>query len=139
MVRPSTSIAGPAEVDDTPGRYLPKRGPLGAPWRAGRPQVRSGGWRKRRQPCRGSGDRPTNLQPMLDVRRFRTEFDVVRAGLARRGDDLSPLERVRTLDERQRELAAERDQIRARVNQISKEIGLLRRDGELEAAEVLQI
>jgi hypothetical protein len=31
---------------------------------------------------------------MLDVRRFRTEFDVVRAGLARRGDDLSSLERV---------------------------------------------
>ncbi|MGZ4728451.1 MAG: serine--tRNA ligase, partial [Acidimicrobiales bacterium] len=43
---------------------------------------------------------------MLDVRRFRNEFDVVRAGLARRGDDLSSLDRVRSLDERQRELAA---------------------------------
>ncbi|MGZ4693365.1 MAG: serine--tRNA ligase [Acidimicrobiales bacterium] len=76
---------------------------------------------------------------MLDVRRFRNEFDVVRAGLARRGDDLSSLDRVRSLDERQRELAAERDDIRARVNQISKEIGLLRRDGKVEGAEVLQV
>ncbi|MGZ4683864.1 MAG: serine--tRNA ligase, partial [Acidimicrobiales bacterium] len=76
---------------------------------------------------------------MLDVRRFRNEFDVVRAGLARRGDDLSSLDRVRSLDERQRELAAERDDIRARVNQISKEIGLLRRDGKVEDAEVLQV
>src|SRR6185436_7931207 len=29
--------------------------------------------------------------------------------------------------------------VRARVNQISKEIGMLRRDGEIDAAEVLQV
>ena len=76
---------------------------------------------------------------MLDVRRFRNEFEVVRAGLARRGEDLSSLERVRVLDERQRELAAERDDIRARVNQISKEVGGLRREGKVDEAEALQI
>ena len=50
---------------------------------------------------------------MLDVRRFRTEFDVVRAGLARRGDDLRRVDRVARLDERAARLAAERDELRA--------------------------
>jgi seryl-tRNA synthetase len=75
---------------------------------------------------------------MLDVRRIRTEFDGVRAGLVRRGDDPLPLERARVLDERQRELAAERDDVRARVNQISKQVGGLRRDGKADDAEALQ-
>src|SRR3954452_10499416 len=75
---------------------------------------------------------------MLDVRRIRTEFDAVRAGLVRRGEDPEPLERARVLDERQRVLAAERDDVRARVNAISKEVGGLRRDGKTDEAEVLQ-
>jgi seryl-tRNA synthetase len=76
---------------------------------------------------------------MLDVRRIRTDYDAVAAGLARRGEDLAPLERVRALDERQRRLAAERDELRSRVNQLSKEVGLLRRDGRLAEAEELQV
>jgi len=75
---------------------------------------------------------------MLDVRRIRTEFDAVRDGLVRRGDDIAPLERARVLDERQRDLAAERDEVRARVNAISKEVGGLRRDGRTDEAEALQ-
>ena len=75
---------------------------------------------------------------MLDVRRIRTEFDAVRDGLVRRGDDIAPLERARVLDERQRDLAAERDEVRARVNAISKEVGGLRRDGRADEAEALQ-
>jgi seryl-tRNA synthetase len=57
----------------------------------------------------------------------------------RRGDDPSPLERARVLDQRQRELAAERDGVRARVNQISKQVGGLRRDGKADKAEALQV
>ena len=77
---------------------------------------------------------------MIDVRRLRSEFDEVAAALARRGDDdLGPaLERARLLDERQRALAAERDEIRSRINQISKEVGGLRRDGRVDEAEALQ-
>ena len=75
---------------------------------------------------------------MLDVRRIRTEFDDVRAGLLRRGDDPLPLERARVLDQRQRELAAERDDVRATVNQISKQVGERRRDGRADEAETLQ-
>ena len=42
------------------------------------------------------------------------------------------------LDERLRSITQERDDIRARVNAISKEVGALRRAGDLDAAEQLQ-
>jgi seryl-tRNA synthetase len=75
---------------------------------------------------------------VLDVRLFRTDFDQVRSGLARRGDDLSDLERVRVLDERQREIGQERDEIRHRIKSLSKEVGTLRRDGNEAEADQLQ-
>jgi len=75
---------------------------------------------------------------MLDLRRIRTDYDAVAKALVRRGEDLAGLETVRALDERQRELAAERDDVRARVNQLSKEVGVLRRDGRSDEAEILQ-
>lgn len=78
---------------------------------------------------------------MLDIRRIRSDYDAVRAGLARRGDEsmLSELDRVRELDEQQRLLVAERDEIRGRINALSKEVGTLRRDGKVEQAETLQV
>jgi len=77
---------------------------------------------------------------MIDVRRLRTEFDDVRAAMARRGADVaSQLDRARELDERHRELVAQRDDLRTRVNAISKEVGGLRRDGRTDEAEKLQI
>ena len=41
-------------------------------------------------------------------------------------------------DERAREITAERDTIRARVNELSKQVGALRRDGKTAEAEALQ-
>lgn len=77
---------------------------------------------------------------MIDVRRIRTDLDGVRAALARRGDDgaLRDLERVVELDEQSRLAAAARDEIRGQVNALSKEVGLLRRDGDVAAAEAKQ-
>lgn len=77
---------------------------------------------------------------MIDVRLLRTDFDGVRAALARRGDDaiLSSLDRARDLDVRSREIIAERDDLRAKVKSISKDVGMLRRDGKVDEAEALQ-
>lgn len=74
---------------------------------------------------------------MIDVRRVRTDFDATRAALARRGDDVSDLDRVRDLDERLRQLVAERDDLRSRVKQLSKEVGGLHREGRAAEAEAL--
>lgn len=75
---------------------------------------------------------------MLDIRRIRADPDRVRTGLARRGADLSLLDDVLRLDERQRAIGAERDELRARVNATSKEIGALFRDGRGDEAEALK-
>ena len=75
---------------------------------------------------------------MLDLRRIRTDPDAVKAALARRGDDGSSIDEVVRLDAERRALAGERDDLRARVNAISKEIGALFRDGKRDEATALQ-
>ena len=77
---------------------------------------------------------------MIDVRALRTDPDAVRAAMARRGDPalLDQLDEARRLDEQVREITAERDALRARVNDLSKEVGQLRRVGAVEKAERVQ-
>lgn len=82
----------------------------------------------------------TTLASVIDVRLLRSDFDGVRAAIARRHDPsaLDALDRAVTLDERLREITAERDALRAKVNSISKDVGMLRRDGKVDEAETLQ-
>src|SRR5436190_1832716 len=75
---------------------------------------------------------------VIDVRLIRSDPDAVKAALARRHEDLTPIDRVLDLDRRQRDLAQERDEIRHRVKELSKEVGGLRREGEVDKAEALQ-
>jgi len=77
---------------------------------------------------------------MLDIRRIRTDFETVRAGLARRADPAleAELQKALALDERQRSIVAERDELRAKINALSKQVGTLRRDGNTIDAEALQ-
>ena len=77
---------------------------------------------------------------MIDVRLLRTNLDGVRAALARRGkpDLLSQVDEAVALDVRLREIANERDAIRAAVNDLSKQVGQLRKDKKVEEAEALQ-
>ena len=62
---------------------------------------------------------------MLDLRRIRYEPDAIRAGLSRRGADVSLVDRVLELDERARAVGAEVDELRNQVKVVSKEIGEL--------------
>jgi seryl-tRNA synthetase len=77
---------------------------------------------------------------MIDVRLLRSDLERVRASLARRGDPvvLEQLDEAVLLDARLRDLAAERDATRARVNELSKEVAGLRRDGQVAEAEARQ-
>jgi seryl-tRNA synthetase len=72
---------------------------------------------------------------MLDPKRLRTDLDELKAGIARRGDDPSVLERAAELDARQRELAGGRDEARARVRRLSLDVRNARRDGDGAGAE----
>ena len=59
---------------------------------------------------------------MIDVRLLRSDPAAVRAGLARRGDPalLVQADAAALLDARLREITAQRDDARARVNELSK-------------------
>src|SRR5947209_14371071 len=72
---------------------------------------------------------------MLDPRRLRTELDVLKKGLSRRGVDTSVLDKAADLDERQRHAVAKRDEIRARVNALSKEVGEAFKSGDKATGE----
>ena len=76
---------------------------------------------------------------VIDLRLLRSDPDAVRAALARRGDDVaSSIDPVLELDARRRSATGERDELRARVNAISKEVGALFRDGRRDEAAGLQ-
>jgi len=77
---------------------------------------------------------------VIDVRQLREHADEICAALARRGDSScdSQVDEVLELDRRLREITAERDEARARINELSREVGQLRRDGNVEQAEAVQ-
>src|SRR5215211_1866657 len=72
---------------------------------------------------------------MLDPRRLRTDLDAVTAGLARRGVDLSEINRAVALDAQERELRTVVEGMRARIKALSKEVGQARRTGDAATAD----
>jgi seryl-tRNA synthetase len=77
---------------------------------------------------------------VIDIRTLRTNPEAVRAAMARRGNPelLDQLDRVGSLDERARDIVAQRDAIRAQVNDLSKQVGAARRDGDAAKGDELQ-
>lgn len=77
---------------------------------------------------------------MIDQRLLRTDLDGVKAALERRASPklLDDVEHAARLDARLLDIQRERDDLRARVNSISKDVGMLRRDGKIDEAEALQ-
>ena len=76
---------------------------------------------------------------MIDVRLLRTDLDGVLAAMARRQSPelLDQVRAAAKLDARLRDITAERDAARARVNELSKDVGRLRREGDDAATEAL--
>ena len=75
---------------------------------------------------------------MIDLRRLRADPEGVKAAIARRGEDVTPLDRVVELDERQRQLGVERDAVRNEVKGISRQVGDLHKEGRGDEAAELQ-
>jgi seryl-tRNA synthetase len=77
---------------------------------------------------------------VIDQRLLRTDLDAVKASLARRNNPalLDEVDAAAGLDARLLDITSRRDAIRAQVNTLSKQVGQLRRDGDVAAAERLQ-
>ena len=59
---------------------------------------------------------------MLSIEQIRNDTDSIRAAMAKRGED-APLEGILSLDAQRRSHLTEADELRARRNQVSREIG----------------
>lgn len=71
---------------------------------------------------------------MIDIKRLREDFDGTAAALGRRGVERASLEKARDLDAKRRELTTETENLKARRNAASKEIGKIAKEGGDTAA-----
>ncbi len=74
---------------------------------------------------------------MLDIRFVCSDPDRVKAALARKGVDRANVDRAVALDARRRDCTRRRDELRAKINALSKEVGAAKRAGDdARAAEL---
>jgi seryl-tRNA synthetase len=78
---------------------------------------------------------------MIDVRLLRNDPDGVRTALARRHKPelLGQLDQAIALDDTARSIVAQRDTLRADINELSKQVGQLRRQGDTAGADAAQV
>lgn len=76
---------------------------------------------------------------MLDIKRIREQPDEIRERLAVRGDPAldDAVDRALELDETRRGLVSDVDDMRARRNEVSPRVGVLKRDGKDEEARAV--
>src|SRR5699024_7749573 len=74
---------------------------------------------------------------MLDMKFLRNNFREVKEKLNHRGEDLTELERFGELDEKRRKLITETETLKARRNEVSKQISALKKEKK-DAEAVIQ-
>src|SRR5690606_13260682 len=74
---------------------------------------------------------------MLDRKQLRKDFAEIKAKLAKRGEDLSDLDKFGELDERRRAIIQEVEQLKAERNETSKQISQLKREKK-DASELIE-
>jgi seryl-tRNA synthetase len=76
---------------------------------------------------------------MIDVRRLREDLEGVKAALARRHIDTSDVDQAAELYDKQRSLGGQRDELRARIKDLSKRVGQARRQQQMDLADSLAL
>ncbi|WP_284140678.1 serine--tRNA ligase [Virgibacillus sp. LDC-1] len=76
---------------------------------------------------------------MLDMKYLRNHFDEVKEKLSHRGEDLSELDRFGDLDQRRRALINDTESLKARRNEVSKQIPILKKEGKDAAAVIKEM
>ena len=74
---------------------------------------------------------------MLSIEQIRNDPDTVRAALVRRAEDEDCLDDILAMDARRRVAVTEGDELRARRNQVSREIGQARSQGQQPPDDVV--
>ena len=76
---------------------------------------------------------------MLAINLIREKPEVVREALDRRGEDRTPLDRILELDERRRTILTSSETLRARRNQVSKELSRMKKKPPEVISEMRQV
>ena len=84
-----------------------------------------------------TGGHATVVPVMIDIRLVRDDSASVKSALARRGVDPVEIDRLIGLDEAARAAIGKRDELRAQVKSLSKQVGDARRSGDAAAAQEL--
>jgi seryl-tRNA synthetase len=74
---------------------------------------------------------------MIDIRRVRDDSAAVKDGLQRRGVDPTDIDRLLGMDAAARAAIGQRDELRARVKSLSRQVGEARKAGDLAEADSL--
>jgi seryl-tRNA synthetase len=74
---------------------------------------------------------------MIDIRLVREDVDAVKAALGRRGVDAAEIDRLSELDVEARRAIGHRDELRAQVKALSKQVGEARRAKDTDRADAL--
>ncbi|MDQ1395141.1 MAG: seryl-tRNA synthetase [Acidimicrobiaceae bacterium] len=78
------------------------------------------------------------VQPeMIDIQLVRNDLEGVKKALARKKVDPAELDRLADADRRSRQAGGRRDDLRGRINELSKEVGGAHRSGDKERAASL--
>jgi seryl-tRNA synthetase len=81
---------------------------------------------------------PVSFEQVIDVRRLRVELEATKTALARKGVPADDVEQAAALDARNRQLATQIEEIRARIKALSRQVASAMRDGETAKAEALR-
>lgn len=74
---------------------------------------------------------------MLDINIIRADPEAVKAAIARRGDSGAEIDQIVSVDQELRAASSERDEIRAEIRRVSKQVGTLYGQGKSGEAEEL--
>ena len=75
---------------------------------------------------------------MLEIARLRNDREAVAEGLAKRGLDMTDVDRALALDDRRKAEQLEMDQLQAEANALSKQIGALMKSGDRAGGEAMK-
>ena len=75
---------------------------------------------------------------MLDIQQLRNELDLVAVKLAKRGYEF-PVEQFRALEQKRKVIQTETQELQAKRNTVSKQIGIAKQKGEAVTAMMAEI
>ncbi|MFA7636674.1 MAG: serine--tRNA ligase, partial [Monoglobales bacterium] len=67
---------------------------------------------------------------MIDIKKLRTEAEDIKKIMENRGEAIGDIDKILELDKKRREFVYETEQLKAKQNEVSKQIPALKKEGK---------